>query len=91
LISFSLIRSSGWQGANPCPGIAPFKVHNPRQTMDHTDLTAVLHANLKEYMKNDDLDGFISDMALLLECNINDMEDCVETLSDNVVDMILTA
>jgi pantothenate kinase-related protein Tda10 len=59
--------------------------------MDHTNLENMLHANLKEYMKNNDMDGFISDMALLLECHINDMEDCVDTLSDNVVEMITTA
>lgn len=54
-------------------------------------LEKALHLNYVEYMKNDDIEGFLSDMSLLLQCHIEDEEDAIETLRDNVADMQATA
>ena len=54
-------------------------------------LEQALHLNYVEYMKNDDIEGFLSDMSLLLQCHIEDEEDAIETLRDNVADMQATA
>lgn len=43
--------------------------------------------NYEEYMKNEDVEGFFSDMSLLLQCHVDDEDDVAETLLDNLREM----
>ena len=66
--------------------------HKDASIQEHMNpLEQALHLNYVEYMKNDDIEGFLSDMSLLLQCHIEDEEDAIETLRDNVADMQATA
>jgi hypothetical protein len=66
--------------------------HMDASIQEHMNpLEKALHLNYVEYMKNDDIEGFLSDMSLLLQCHIEDEEDAIETLRDNVADMQATA
>lgn len=50
-------------------------------------LTKSIIDNYEVYMVNDDLEGFASDLALFLQCHIEEPEDLLEDLTQNVIDM----
>lgn len=50
-------------------------------------LTKAILANYQVYMVNDDVQGFANDLALFLQCYIDESEDLIEDLTQNVIDM----
>ena len=50
-------------------------------------LTKAILANYQVYMANDDVKGFANDLALFLQCYIDESEDLIEDLTQNVIDM----
>ena len=53
-------------------------------------MLAALAANYDVYMFNEDIEGFLSDMSLILQCHVEDEEETAEALNDNRAEMLET-
>ena len=57
---------------------------------DGNPMLAALAANYDVYMINKDIEGFLSDMSLILQCHVEDEEETAEALFENRDDFVKT-